>query len=222
MNSPRSSGFGLWGLIILGAATVVILSGCTPPADNTPSPGPQAVNSPSLTNPPKLADDSGQTATTPSTPQQSAPPPPNTPPKKPTASLDNANRIYQLRDLRTTVIDAPKHKLRLWVMDDDGKRQEGMMWLTDKDVAPDQGMLFVFSVPDDGGFWMQNTLIPLDIIYLDQNGKVLNIAEGQPRDEKNLPSHGAHLDVIELKQGQAKKFGIVPGTVIHIPQSMKM
>lgn len=102
-------------------------------------------------------------------------------------------------------------------MDDDAKQQEGMMWLTDKDVKDDQGMLFVFPSAAQQSFWMQNTLIPLDIIYIDAKGKVLNIVHGKPRDESPLPSSGPAQYVLELKDGMAARYRIGPGTVLKIP-----
>lgn len=106
-------------------------------------------------------------------------------------------------------------------MDDDSKQQEGMMWLTEKDVKDDQGMLFVFGSPAQQSFWMQNTLIPLDIIYIDAKGKVLNIVHGKPRDESPLPSTGPAQYVLELKDGMAARYRIGPGTVLTIPANAK-
>jgi uncharacterized membrane protein (UPF0127 family) len=112
-------------------------------------------------------------------------------------------------------------KIDAWLMDDASKQQEGMMWLTEKDVKDDQGMLFVFASPTAQSFWMQNTLIPLDIIYADAKGKVLNIVHGKPRDESPLPSTGPAQYVLELKDGMAAKYRIGPGTVLTIPANAK-
>lgn len=134
---------------------------------------------------------------------------------------DISNRLFQLRDLSTVSIKLPRATVSLWVMNSESKEAEGMMWLTEKDVKPDQGMIFVFGDESPRSFWMQNTLIPLDIIYITAKGKVLNIAGGKPRDETSLPSSGPAQYVIELKQGQAAKFGVQPGTILDIPKSLK-
>jgi hypothetical protein len=98
------------------------------------------------------------------------------------SSRDNSNRLFQLSSLEKTTISAHRRKLECWVMDTVSKQQEGMMWLTEKDVRDDQGMLFVFADAQPQSFWMQNTLIPLDIIYINEDGKVLNIVHGKPND----------------------------------------
>ena len=134
---------------------------------------------------------------------------------------DNPRRIHQLRELEHGDVVAGRQKIDAWLMDDESKQQEGMMFLTDKDVKDNQGMLFVFDSPKPQSFWMQNTLIPLDIIYIDAKGKVLNIAHGKPKDETPLPSTGSAQYVLELKSGMASKFNIGPGTVVTIPSNAK-
>jgi uncharacterized membrane protein (UPF0127 family) len=139
-------------------------------------------------------------------------------------SSDNPNRAFQLRSLDHSTVTVNGHALDVWVMDTKSKRTEGMMFLNDKDVKDNQGMIFVFNGAQpakDGGFWMKNTKIPLDIIYLAADHKVLNIQEGKPFDTKNLPPSGAYSDVVELKQGQAAKLGIKPGTAMEIPKTLK-
>ncbi|MCK4265810.1 MAG: DUF192 domain-containing protein, partial [Thermoplasmata archaeon] len=64
------------------------------------------------------------------------------------------------------------------IADDSAERSEGLMYRTE--LASDHGMLFVFDHTQEVQFWMKNTLIPLDIIFIDNNGVVLNIAEADP------------------------------------------
>lgn len=143
-------------------------------------------------------------------------------PKPPTSRPgDIGARLYQLRDLSTVTIKAPAHPINLWVMNNESKEAEGMMWLTDKEVKNDEGMIFVFPDAAPRSFWMQNTLLPLDITYIDEKGKVLNIVQGKPRDETSLPSAGNAKYVIELKKGQAANSGIKPGTILDIPKSVQ-
>lgn len=134
---------------------------------------------------------------------------------------DNPRRIHQLRELEHGEVAGGSAKIDAWLMDDDSKQQEGMMWLTERDVKDNQGMLFVFGSPAQQSFWMQNTLIPLDIIYMDAKGKVLNIVHGKPRDESPLPSTGPAQYVLELKDGMAAKYRIGPGTTLTIPANAK-
>lgn len=140
-------------------------------------------------------------------------------------SPGNPNRAYQLDSLAITKVKAGKTVIDSWVMDSEGKRQEGMMFLTDKDVKDSQGMLFVFSdpQPNDGkhGFWMHNTILPLDIIYISANKHVLNIQAGKPHDDTSLPPAGSYMYTLELKQGMAMKLGLKSGTALEIDQNLK-
>lgn len=150
-------------------------------------------------------------------------PAPQAEPAKPKAG-DNAKRIYQLADLKKGTIKIDGHNLTVWVMDDDGKRQEGMMWLTDKEVKDDEAMLFVFPSVEphaNAGFWMQNTILPLDIMYFTPKNKLTTIAEGKPFDEKSLPAKEDYQYVVEMKQGSAKRLGFKVGSTISIPEDLK-
>ncbi len=127
-------------------------------------------------------------------------------------------RIHQLKDLKTRKMPVNGHTLTLWIMDDDSKRAEGMMYLEDKDVKDTEGMLFLFDTAEPRSFWMRNCPLGLDICYIDPKGKVLNVGVGKPFDESGVPSEGDAQYVLELKVGRAKKFGIKPGTVLKLPK----
>ena len=94
----------------------------------------------------------------------------------------------------------------------DPKRREiGLMCRTS--LAADRGMLFDFAVPTQGvAFWMRNTLIPLDIVYIQPDGRVLSIARNaRPLDETHLPAGGVVRAVLELAGGRAAQIGLAPG-----------
>ena len=126
-------------------------------------------------------------------------------------------RIHQLKDLETRKMTFNGHTLTLWIMDDDSKRAEGMMYLEDKDVKETEGMLFLFDSEEPRSFWMQNCPLGLDICYIDAKGKVVSIGKGKPFDESGVPSKGPAQYVLELKDGRAKKFGIKPGSILKLP-----
>ena len=95
-------------------------------------------------------------------------------------------------------------------------REVGMMCRTA--VAPNRGMLFDFQAPTDNvAFWMRNTLIPLDIVYIRPDGRVLSIARNaRPLDETPLPAGGRIRAVLELAGGRAAQIGLLPGDkVVH-------
>jgi uncharacterized membrane protein (UPF0127 family) len=86
-------------------------------------------------------------------------------------------------------------------------------------------MLFLFPVIQAAdryhGFWMHNTFIPLDIIYIDKDKKVVNIAHGKVKDDTTLLPKASYFYVLEVKAGVAAKYGIKPGTKFQIPASLK-
>jgi uncharacterized membrane protein (UPF0127 family) len=81
-----------------------------------------------------------------------------------------------------------------------------------KALAADRGMLFLFNAAIPRVFWMRNTLIPLDIVYIGANGRVVSISRNvQPLDESGAPSAGAAQYVLELAAGRAAQIGLLPG-----------
>jgi uncharacterized membrane protein (UPF0127 family) len=133
----------------------------------------------------------------------------------------NPNRVHQLKTLETATLKFGKSSIRAWVMDSDSKRQEGMMFLTEKEVPKDHGMVFVFQGAAQRSFWMRNTLIPLDIAYLDSKGKALNVAVMKALDESPVPSAGPSKYVLEMKKGAFARLGIKKGTLFKLPATLK-
>jgi len=100
------------------------------------------------------------------------------------------------------------------IADTDAEREKGLMFR--KDVPPDRGMLFDFKTPREVAFWMRNTLIPLDIIYIRADGVVLSIARNTtPLSEAPIPSGGPVVGVLELAGGRAGEIGLMPGDRIE-------
>ncbi len=133
----------------------------------------------------------------------------------------NPSRLYQLSTLKTVNLTVNGHTLKTWVADTDPTREEGLMFVRDKDITPDQAMIFVFPFPKEQGFWMKNTYIPLDIAYIGSDKKVVSTATMQPFDEKNVPSHGLAKYALEMKVGTVQRLGIQKGSEINIPDSVQ-
>ncbi|MGH6705581.1 MAG: DUF192 domain-containing protein [Sphingomicrobium sp.] len=80
------------------------------------------------------------------------------------------------------------------------------------ELAPDRGMIFPFDPPRDASFWMKNTLIPLDMIFVRADGSIANIAANTvPLSLEPVPSEGPVGAVLELAGGRAAELGIKPG-----------
>lgn len=131
-----------------------------------------------------------------------------------------SNRLYPLKLLQVVTLQVGDIKFPAWVMDTTPKQAEGMMYLTRKDIPKGHAMIFVFTKPQPQSFWMEDTYVPLDIAFVAADGKVLNVAEGKPLDQTNLPSKGPCLYVIETYKGDAEIDGIKPGAMIKIPPMM--
>jgi len=96
------------------------------------------------------------------------------------------------------------------------QQQIGLMNRTE--MPKDEGMLFVFPDESEHGFWMKNTLIPLDMVFIKRDGTIHHIHDSaKPNDLTSIPSQGPVLAVLELNGGIAKKLGIVPGDKIKHP-----
>ena len=85
----------------------------------------------------------------------------------------------------------------------------GMMFR--EKMPHDTGMSFPMTPPRPTGFWMENTALPLDIIFVSPAGRVLNYRRGQPYSREVLTSIGATAEVIELAAGEAERIGLKPG-----------
>jgi uncharacterized protein len=96
------------------------------------------------------------------------------------------------------------------------EREKGLMFR--KELPEGQGMLFDFQRDQDVGFWMQNTYIPLDMIFIKGDGRILRIAENtEPMSTKVIPSGGPVRFVLEVIAGTARKLGIAPGDRVASP-----
>ena len=86
-----------------------------------------------------------------------------------------------------------------------------------KSLAPDRGMIFPYSPPQEVGFWMKNTLIPLDIVYIRADGRIARITNAQPMDITPLPSGEPVVLVLEIAGGRAAQLGIKEGDKVDWP-----
>lgn len=86
-----------------------------------------------------------------------------------------------------------------------------------KSLCPDCGMIFPFPSETIHPFWMKDTLIPLDIIWLNQQGKVVYIVQGKTNDLSILQNTLPAKYVIELNAGDTQKLNLAIGDIINIP-----
>ena len=126
------------------------------------------------------------------------------------AACNGQREIRPLRNV-TVVTAKGSTQFRVEVADTAMRREFGLMCR--RALAADRGMLFDFKVTQpDTAFWMRNTLIALDIIYIRPDGRVLSIARrAKPLDEAPLPAGGPTRWVLELAADRAAQLGLMPG-----------
>ncbi|HXZ45818.1 MAG TPA: DUF192 domain-containing protein [Pseudolabrys sp.] len=108
------------------------------------------------------------------------------------------------------------HSFAVEIADNAAEREKGLMYR--KELPEGRGMLFDFHRDQEVSFWMQNTYIPLDMIFIRGDGQILRIAENtEPLSTRLIPSGGPVRAVLEVIGGTARKLGIAPGDRVASP-----
>ncbi len=107
-------------------------------------------------------------------------------------------------------------RFRVALADDPAERAQGLMNV--EDLPTMAGMLFLYERPQPASFWMRNTLIPLDMIFLDETGTVIRVHENAvPLDETPISGGDEVRAVLEVNGGMADRLGIARGTELRHP-----
>lgn len=139
-------------------------------------------------------------------------------PDIPDVPVPSQNTTYEAN--ATFVLPSGNLTFKCELADTTEERQEGLM--NRESLDNDTGMLFVFESPRTVSFWMKDTLIPLDIIFINATGYVVNIQEADPEPGvmdgllTRYPSDGPVLYALEINQGISAAEGIVPGTYVEL------
>ena len=108
------------------------------------------------------------------------------------------------------------HTFSVEVVDNDADRAKGLMYR--RSLPEGSGMLFDFHTEQDVSFWMQNTYIPLDMIFIRADGRILRIAQNtEPLSTRQVPSGGPVRAVLEVIAGTTRKLGIAVGDRVAHP-----
>ena len=108
------------------------------------------------------------------------------------------------------------HSFAVEIADNEAEREKGLMFR--KELPEGRGMLFDFHRDQEVSFWMRNTYIPLDMIFIRGDGQIQRIAENtEPLSERLIPSGGPVRAVLEVIGGTARKLGIAPGDRVAAP-----
>ena len=117
-------------------------------------------------------------------------------------------------DVRIETADGT-HTFQVWIADNNRRRQQGLMFI--KGLPTDHGMLFLFDRPQLMSFWMKNTYVSLDIVFITSEGLVANIAHrAQPLSLTPIESVAPVTAVLEIAAGTAARIGLVAGDRVQI------
>ncbi len=116
----------------------------------------------------------------------------------------------------TIVTTSGTHRFQVEVMRTDEERARGLMFR--RFMPADRGMLFDFKREEQVAMWMKNTYIPLDMLFIDRSGKIVNIArDAEPLSERIIPSGAPAYAVLELNGGVARKLDMKVGDMVQHP-----
>src|SRR5262249_13949987 len=108
------------------------------------------------------------------------------------------------------------HIFAVEVADNDAERAKGLMYR--RGLPEGHGMVFDFHCDQEVSFWVQNTYIPLHMIFIRGDGHILRIEENtEPLSTRMIPSHGPVRAVLEVIGGTSRKLGIGPGDRVASP-----
>src|ERR1700722_7730450 len=129
-----------------------------------------------------------------------------------------ARAIESLQQFPTSVLSIQTHKgaewFTVWIADTPERSEQGLMFL--QWLPTDQGMLFPQDAPRVMHMWMKNTLIPLDMLFIDAKGHIIAIRErAPPRSEEIISSPAAVKAVLELAGGECATLGIRVGDQVR-------
>jgi len=109
-----------------------------------------------------------------------------------------------------------RHDFSVEVATTPGQMEQGLMFR--RSLAPEAGMIFDFKTPSMATMWMKNTLIPLDMLFVDAQGRIVNIHErAVPQSLDTISAAAPVRGVVELNGGTAARLGIRPGDRVLFP-----
>ena len=132
----------------------------------------------------------------------------------PPAAVAEEGSVHPVSGLQviplTITQNGKTHRFRVEVARTSAEQAQGLMFRTE--LGPDEGMIFPSATPQFRSFWMRNTVIPLDLLFIGADGFVSNIAANAvPYSEDSIPSDGPVVAVLELAGGRAAELGITAG-----------
>ncbi len=117
--------------------------------------------------------------------------------------------VHAQMSMPRTELSAGMYRIEAEVAATQDSRMTGLMQR--RSMPPNQGMLFVFTQPQRHCMWMKNTLLPLSVAFLDDEGRILNVEDMQPQTEDNHCAARPARFALEMNLGWFQQRGIKPG-----------
>ena len=129
----------------------------------------------------------------------------------PAAQQAEVHPVSGLQVIPLTVTSLGKtHEFRVEVARTPQEQAQGLMFRTS--MGPNEGMLFPYDQPRILSFWMKNTVLPLDLIFIGPDRRVINVAANAvPYSEESILSDAPAIATLELNAGRAEELGIIAG-----------
>lgn len=132
------------------------------------------------------------------------------------ATAENQAMILPVDPAPLVAVSAKGERaFQIEIADTEDEREAGLMFR--QTMPDDHGMLFVFEQTEGVGFWMKNTPMPLDLIFIGEDGRIRAIRKGEPQSEAVIAPDAPVRFVLELKAGTAAREGIAEGDLIKHP-----
>lgn len=144
------------------------------------------------------------------------------------SSTENATKTGPRNDLatmETAILTINNHTFQTWLAKTDSEREHGLMQVTADQMAktPDgaeRGMLFLFGREQILQFWMKDTVIPLDIAFIRNDGRIVQIHTMAPLETRLYSSVMPASMALEVRAGLLHELGVVTGDLVQIPESV--
>jgi uncharacterized membrane protein (UPF0127 family) len=182
---------------IVASVTMGFMSGCSRTPEE-PTPVPNEIQSVGKTSQP---------------PPMSPPPTTNKCPNDPAPQLNKT--LYSHGHAAFVTPDGVRHEFDVEIAETDDAQERGLMYRTGLDEGA--GMVFTFKIAHQAVFWMKNTCIPLDMVFVDESNRVIGVVTAPPLNEDPRQVPGFSKYVVELAAGVAQKTGISLGTTFVPP-----
>ena len=135
-------------------------------------------------------------------------------------ALAQSGKLEDLASFPTVTLEIEAGKKKrvfdVWVASTPSRQAQGLMFV--RSLPPMRGMLFVHQSPKQITMWMKNTYIPLDMVFIDDQGHVQEIVEHTtPHSLDIIRSNQPAIAVLEIAAGEAKRLGLKPGQRVSYP-----